>query len=116
MFGFAKLFTVGALAISASAAPLINADAAADVNVLGLAKVDAGAIVNVRDIADVEAGAKADVLGLVNLGLGLDAEVGRRDDATKTLQSVIADLTSQLTPVVSQISTFGSVMMLPNRN
>ena len=106
MFGFAKLFTVGALAISASAAPLINADAAADVNVLGLAKVDAGAIVNVRDIAEVETGLKADVLGLVGIGADAEVEVGRRDDATKTLQSVIADASSQLTPLINELSMF----------
>ena len=78
MFGFAKLFTVGALAISASAAPLINADAAADVDVLGLAKVDAGAIVNVRDIADVEAGAKAVYDTSKSTQSGVDIEVGAK--------------------------------------
>ncbi|KZV61493.1 hypothetical protein PENSPDRAFT_693382, partial [Peniophora sp. CONT] len=104
MFGFAKLFTVGALATSAFAAPLLDAALGADADVLGLVGAKVGAAAHARDIAEVEAGAAANVLGLVGLKAGVDAEVGRRDDATKSLQSVIADLSSQLNPVVAQIT------------
>ena len=103
MFGFAKLFTVGALAISASAAPLLDAVAGVDADVLGLVKADAGAAAHVRDLAEVEA---ANVLGLVGLAADAEVEVERRDDATKSLQAVIADLTTQLNPVVAELSTW----------
>ena len=77
MFGFAKLFTVGALAISASAAPILDAVLGADVDVLGLAKVDAGANVIARDIADVEAGAKA-IYDTKATTQGVSLEVGAK--------------------------------------
>lgn len=126
MFGFAKLFSVGALAISASAAPLLDAVVGANVDALGLAKVNAGVGAHARDVVDAAVG--ADVLGLVGLnvdaavgrrdlvdaavgadvlglvGLNVDAAVGRRDDASKSLQAVIGDVVTQLNPLVGQLS------------